>query len=116
MRKSATFHSPPRRFLTSGLPITTVTQPTAGATITSDTPFDRSSATPPSFTVDPGPQQVVPIQTPAVEFVGDPDDISAVLSLAFSVPSSGVVADGSRLELISMYGAAREHAARSGAP
>ncbi|MEW6071427.1 MAG: Ig-like domain-containing protein [Planctomycetota bacterium] len=52
-------------------------------------------------TIDPGPSQVVAVQTPTIEFVGDAGDVSASLSLAFAIPATGIVADG--LEIATIY-------------
>jgi len=46
-----------------------------------------------TVTVNPGAGQVVLVQTPTVEFLGDPSTISATGSLASATPSTGVFAN-----------------------
>jgi len=54
-------------------------------------------------TVDPGPGEVVLLQTPSIEFVGDLSSLSASLSRAFAVPSTGVTADGVETAAVYVY-------------
>ncbi|HEX6810987.1 MAG TPA: Ig-like domain-containing protein [Planctomycetota bacterium] len=45
-------------------------------------------------TINPGASQVVSAQQPTVVFVGDPNNVSALLTTAAASPTAGVVADG----------------------
>ena len=53
-------------------------------------------------TINPGAGEVVLVQTPTVEFLGDPDDVSSVLSSVVAVPEADVVADGSTLSTVTV--------------
>jgi adhesin/invasin len=53
-------------------------------------------------TVNPGASQIVVAQQPTVEFVADPNNISAVLSTASASPATGVLADGSAISTITV--------------
>ncbi|HEX6811191.1 MAG TPA: Ig-like domain-containing protein, partial [Planctomycetota bacterium] len=53
-------------------------------------------------TVNPGAGQVVASQQPTVQFVGDPNNVSALLSTATAAPALGVIADGTALSTITV--------------
>jgi adhesin/invasin len=53
-------------------------------------------------TVNPGASQIVIAQQPTVQFVGDPNNISAALSLATAAPATGVVANGTTVSTITI--------------
>jgi adhesin/invasin len=53
-------------------------------------------------TINPGVGQIVVAQQPTVDFVADPNNISAVLTTATASPASGVLANGSAISTITV--------------
>ena len=53
-------------------------------------------------TVNPGASQIVVAQQPTVDFVADPNSISAVLTTASASPATGVLANGSAISTITV--------------
>jgi adhesin/invasin len=53
-------------------------------------------------TVNPGASQVVVVQQPTVQFVGDPSTINALQTTATASPATGVIADGTAVSTITV--------------